>query len=148
MNEDGGITMKKFMKSFMVLGMVLALLLTFTACGSKSNVSGKTYVFESYTLNGVDATETLTAVYASQKFEFKADGVCEQTIVWAEDLAALMGTDPVVVSGTYAEEGNTVTVTIPVEDEEDTVMTFTVDGDTLQMVEEGSTTVYRVTSES
>ncbi len=147
--------MKKFVKSFLVLGMVLAFLLTLTACGSDkkettaaSNVSGKTYAFESYTLDGEDATESLTAVYASQKFEFKADGVCEQTIVWAEEMAALMGADPVVVSGTYTEDGNNVTATFPVEGEEDTVMAFTVDGDTLQLVEEGSTTVYRVSSES
>ena len=146
--------MKKIARTLTALGMILVLLLTLTACGSAkketataSNVNGKTYAFESYTLDGEDATESITGTYASQTFAFK-DGTCEQTIVWAEALASVMGTDPVVVSGTYVEDGNTVTVTFKVDGEEDTVMAFTIDGDTLQLAEEGSTTVYRAVSES
>lgn len=138
--------MKKSVKNLSVLLIVTVLALTLAACGnnggSKSKVNGNTYVFDSYTLNGEDATETIKAMYSEQSFSFKDDGVCVQTIVWADELAETMGADPVEMTGAYEESGDTVKVTFKMDGESDTEMEFTIDADTIKLVEEGSTTVY------
>lgn len=142
--------MKKFSRILAVLVMVTMLVLTITACGSKneSKVNGKTYAFESYTLDGEDATATIAAMYSEQSFTFKDGGACEQKIVWSGEMAELMGSDPVIQNGTYEENGDKVTVTFKMEGEDDTVMEFTVDSDTIKLVEEGSTTVYKLEANS
>lgn len=138
--------MKKSVKILSVMLMVTMFVFTLAACGnnggSESKVNGNTYVFDSYTLNGEDATETLKAMYSEQSFSFKDDGSCVQTIVWADELAETMGTDPMELMGTYEESGDTVKVTFKVDGERDTEMEFTIDADTLKLIEEGSTTVY------
>lgn len=144
------IQMKKFSRILAVLVMATMLVLTITTCGNKneSKVNGKTYAFESYTLNGEDATETITAMYSEQTCTFKDGGACEQKMVWTGEMAELMGTDPVIQNGTYEENGDKVTVTFKMEDEDDTVMEFTVDSDTIKLIEEESTTVYKLKANS
>ncbi len=157
--------MRKYVKALTVLFTSAVLAGALGACGNGSSASvsgqngtsennvteaaesgleGKTYTFESYTVDGEDATASITGMYKEQTFSFEAEGVCVQTIVWADSLAETMGTEPVVQNGTYEENGDKVTVTFEVEGEDSTVMEFTVDGDTLQLIEEGSTTVYKV----
>ena len=141
--------MKTYAKSFSLLLVAALLMLCFTACGNQkaASVSGNTYAFESCTIDGEDATETLTAMYIEQSISFKDDGTCVQTIVWSEAMAEMLGTDPVEVNGTYTEGENTVTATFT-SDEGDVVMEFTVDGDTLTFTEDGSVMVYKLTSNS
>lgn len=163
--------MKRNAKILSVLLMMTVFVFALTACGNtktadtdkdgskvegnkegtesktdkaSSKVEGNTYAFESYTLNGEDASQTIAALYKEQTFEFKADGVCVQSITWSDEMAATMGTDPVVMEGTYEESGDTVTVTFTMEGEEDTVMEFRVDSDTIKALEETATTVYRL----
>lgn len=141
--------MKKHVKVLSVLLMATMIVFALAACGGKSGeskVNGKTYAFESCTEDGQDATETIKAMYSEQTFEFKDDGVCVQTLVWAGEMAELMGTDPVVQNGTYEENGDTVKVTFKVDGEEDLVMEFTADSDTLKLAEEGTEMIYKVKS--
>ena len=139
--------MKTYAKSLMLLLLAMVLVLSFTACGKKkddSGISGKTYAFESCTIDGEDMTADIAAMYTEQTFAFKEDGVCVQTIVWADEVAELMGSsDPVVQEGTYKEKGDKVTVTFS-SDEEDLTMEFTLDGDKLVIKEEGSEMVYKL----
>ena len=147
--------MKKTVKTLSVLLMAVMLVLNLSACGdnaesgnkvsseSESKVNGKTYVFESLTADGKDATETIKAMYSEQSFEFKDDGVCVQTIVWADAMAETMGTDPVVQNGTYEENGDKLKVTFKMDGESDTVMEFTIDSDTIKLDEEGSVMLYK-----
>lgn len=111
---------------------------------AESKISGKTYVFESCTLDGQDATETIRAMYSEQSFSFKDDGVCIQTIVWAGELAESMGSDSVEQTGTYEEGKDTVKVTFEMEGEATTVLEFTIEDDMIKVVEEGSTMVYKL----
>lgn len=138
--------MKKKEKILSVLLMATMLVFTLAACGnnggSESKVNGNTYIFDSYTLNGEDATEIMKSMYSEQSFSFKDDGVCVQTIIWADEMAEAMGTDPVEQTGTYEESGDTVKVAFKVDGESDTEMEFAIDADTLKLVEEGSTIVY------
>ena len=108
-----------------------------------SAVAGKTYVFESYAIDGEDQTDAMLEMYSSISLAFDEDGVCVQTTVWSDAYAEMLGSDPVEMSGTYEEDSDTVTVTFE-SDEGDTVMTFTVDGDTLVMEEDDETTTYIV----
>ena len=160
-------------KTLSVLLMATMIILTFAACGNKSEpenkagnesevkkeseeskkgeeskVNGKTYVFDSCTEGGKDATETIKAMYSEQSFEFKDGGVCVQTIVWADAMAETMGTDPVVQEGTYEENGDTVKVTFKVEGESDTAMEFTIDSDTIKLIESETTMLYKVKAAS
>ena len=161
--------MKKTLKTLSVLLMAAVLVLNLSACGdnaaesgnkvnsesegkasseSESKVSGKTYVFDSCTEGDKDATESVKAMYSEQSFEFKDGGVCVQTIVWADAMAETMGTDPVVQEGTYEENGDTVKVTFKVEGESDTAMEFTIDSDTIKLIENETTTLYKVKAAS
>ena len=124
--------------------------LALCACGSGSggssdssgSLSGSTYVFSGYTVDGEDQTELMTEMYSEMTLTFEDDGVCIQTITWSEEYAELLGiTDPVEQEGTYEKDGDSVTVTFE-SDEGDTVMEFTVDGDTLSMDEDGYVTTY------
>lgn len=117
------------------------------ACGNSSSgtsmVSGKTYAFESYTVDGTDATDTITAMYKEQTITFAEDGTCTQSTTWSDAFAEQIGSsDPVEQSGTYTEKGSNVTVTLTAEDEE-FVMEFEADGDSLTMTEDGCVTVYK-----
>lgn len=141
--------MKKCAKILSVLLMASVLVLGLAACGeqgktsSGSKVNGKTYVLDSYTVDGEDAMETISAMYKEQSFAFKDGGVCVQTIVWADAMAEIMGSDPVEQTGTYEEKENTVTVTFKMEGEEDTVMEFTIDSDMIKLIEDESIMVYK-----
>ena len=145
--------MKNYAKSYSLMLVLVLLTMCFAACGkdedqkASSLVGGKTYAFESCTVDGEDVTETFTAMYSEQSFSFKDDGTCVQTIIWAEEMAEALGTDPVKISGTYTEKEKTITATF-VSDEGDVVMEFTVDGDTLTMNDEGSIMVYKLKSNS
>ena len=142
--------MKINSKSLALLFVGAVSAITLTACGgggtsqADSRVSGNTYSFESCTVDGEDATETITAMYSEQSFAFDDDGICTQTIVWSDEFAEAMGSaDPVEQSGTYEEKDDTVTVTLS-SDEEETVLEFTVDGETLTMDDDGSVMVYKL----
>lgn len=140
--------MKNHTKSIVLLLTAALVLFSFAACGGKdeasSSVSGKTFAFESCTTDGEDMTETITAIYTEQTFAFKEDGTCVQTVIWSDEMADAMGSsDPVEQSGTYTEDGDTVTVTFA-SDDGDLDMTFTVDGDTLTMSEDGSEMIYKL----
>lgn len=139
--------MKKHTKSVVLLLTAALVVLSFAACGGEeasSLVGGKTFAFESCTTDGEDVTETITAIYTEQTFAFAKDGTCVQTIVWSDEMAEAMGSsDPVEQSGTYTEDGDTVTVTFA-SDDGDLDMTFTVDGDTLTMSEDGSEMIYKL----
>lgn len=143
--------MKTFSKSLALLLALTLITLGLAACSnndSASKVSGKTFAFESCTMDGEDATETITAMYKEQSFSFKEDGTCVQTIVWTDEFAEMMGSsDPVEQSGSYEESGNTVKLTFT-SDDEDVVMEFTIDGDTLTMTEDGSVMVYKLQTNS
>lgn len=143
--------MKTYTKSFALLLVATIISICFAACGNNSaasQVSGKTYAFESCTVDGEDATETITAMYSEQSFTFKDDGTCIQTIVWSEAFAETMGSsDPVEQSGTYEEKDNIVKVTFS-SDEEDMVLEFTIDGETLTQTEDGSVVVYKLQTNS
>ena len=143
----------KMKKTAKILSLCLAaamLMCSLAACGSSSSdtgsaestLEGNTYVFTSYTVDGEDQSEVMTAMYAEMSLTFEADGVCVQSITWSEEYAELLGiSDPVEQEGTYEESGETVTVTFE-SDEGDTVMELTVDGDTLSMDEDGCITTY------
>lgn len=146
--------MKKLSKLLSLLIMSAMLVLCFTACGNsgggatenkatESKVKGQTYELESYTVNGKDSLETLNAMYSEWSLSFKDDGACSKTIVWAGDAAQVMGTDPVVQTGTYEENGDTVKVTFKVEGEDDTVMEFKIESDTIKLVEDSNITVFK-----
>lgn len=141
--------MKTYAKSIAILLLAALLTLCFVACGKNDapSVNGNTYTFVSCTVDGEDATETVKALYSEQSFSFKKDGTCVQTLVWAGEMAELLGTDPVEVNGTYTEKDKVVTATFS-SDEGDVVMTFTLDGDTLTMNDEGSVMVYKVKANS
>lgn len=131
--------MKKYTKL-----IVLTLILLLTACSlNTSLVEGKTYIFDSCTMYGEDATEEINSIYEEQKIEFQADGVCVQTVTGK-------GESPVVKTGTYKEEGNKVTASFPLQDDDDIVaddeniiLEFTLDGDTLTHDSDGIVTVYK-----
>ena len=108
-----------------------------------TSVAGGTYAFSSYIVDGEDLTDSMTALYASQTLTFEEDGVCIQTIVWADEYVDLFGSDPVEMEGTYEEGDGTVTVTFE-SDEGDTVMAFTVEDGALVMEEDGSVTTYEL----
>ena len=142
--------MKKLTKTLAVSLIAVMAALALCACGSGSggssdssgSLSGSTYVFSGYTVDGEDQTELMTEMYSEMTLTFEDDGVCIQTITWSEEYAELLGiTDPVEQEGTYEEDGDSVTVTFE-SDEGDTVMEFTVDGDTLTMDEDGYVTTY------
>lgn len=143
--------MKTHIKSIALLLVTVIITVCFAACGNgstASQVSGKTYNFESCTIDGEDATETITAMYSKQSFSFKDDGTCVQTIVWSDTFAETMGSsDPVEQSGTYEEKDNTVKVTFSF-DEESTVLEFKIDGETLTVTEDGSVMVYKLQTNS
>ncbi len=135
----------------LALCMVLCLMVfglvgcgnTDTDTSSESQVSGKTFVFDTYTEDGEDATTSITDMFKEQAITFNADGTCVQSIMWADALADMFGTDPVEQAGTYTEDGATVTVTLPSDEEDDVVMTFTVNGSTMSTTEDGCVTNYK-----
>ena len=110
---------------------------------AETSLAGSTYAFASYIVDDEDLTESMTALYASQTLSFEEDGVCIQTIVWADDYVDLFGSDPIEMEGTYEEGDGTVTVTFE-SDEGDTVMEFTVEDGALVMEEDGSVTTYEL----
>lgn len=137
--------MKTYSKITALLIVVALLVFGAVSCGggAESLVNGKTFAFDSCTMDGEDATESITSIYKEQTLTFKDDGVCTQTIVWADEVAEMMGsTDPIEQDGTYEEKDGKVTVTIA-SDEGDVVMEFTVEGDMLTMTEDGSVMVYK-----
>lgn len=119
------------------------LVASVTACGAgASKVSGKTYAFDSYTQDGEDMTADFASMYKEQTLAFTDDGVCVQTIEWADEAATMLGiSEPMEVSGTYTESGDTLSVVFP-DEEGDTVMEFVIGEDTLTMTEDGAVTVY------
>ena len=141
--------MKKISKALAFCLVSALALMALAACGSSSGSSssesaleGKTYAFTSYTADDEDQSEVITEMYSEMTLTFEADGVCIQTITWSEEYAELLGiTDPVEQEGTYEESSDSVTVTFE-SDEGDTVMEFTIDGDTLSMDEDGCVTTY------
>lgn len=151
--------MKRRKKNIARLLLTIGLIFCLTGCGGSGDgkgsenstgadslVSGKTYSFESYTVDGENSTESMTAMYKEQTLTFEEDGTCVQTIIWADEMAEELGmTEPVEQNGTYTESGSTVTATFA-SDEEDLVMEFTAEDDTLTMDEDGYVTVYRVTA--
>lgn len=143
--------MKTHIKSFALLIVAAIITVCFAACGKSSaasQVSGKTYAFESCTVDGEDATETITAMYSKQSFSFKDDGTCIQTIVWSDSFAEMMGSsDPIEQSGTYEEKDNTVKVTFS-SNEESTVLEFKIDGETLTVTEDGNVMIYKLQTNS
>ena len=140
--------MKKLSKALAFCLVSAFALMALAACGSSSGSSsesaleGKTYAFTSYSVDGEDQSEVMTEMYSEMTLAFESGGVCIQTITWSEEYAELLGiTDPVEQEGTYEEDGDSVTVTFE-SDEGDTVMEFTIDGDTLSMDEDGCVTTY------
>ena len=113
------------------------------AVETTASLAGNTYALASYIVDDEDLTESMTALYASQTLTFEEDGVCIQTIVWADEYIDLFGSDPVEMEGTYEEGDGTVTVTFA-SDEGDTVMEFTVEDGALVMEEDGSVTTYEL----
>lgn len=142
--------MKKLTKALSVSVIAVMAALALCACGGSSgsssgdsdSLSGSTYAFSSYTVDGEDQTELMTEMYSEMTLAFEDDGVCIQTITWSEEYAELLGvTDPVEQEGTYEEDGDSVTVTFE-SDEGDTVMEFVIEDDTLTMDEDGYVTTY------
>ena len=113
------------------------------AVETTASLAGNTYALASYIVDDEDVTESMTALYASQTLTFEEDGVCVQTIVWADEYVDLFGSDPVEMEGTYEEGDGTVTVTFA-SDEGDAVMEFTVEEGALVMEEDGSVTTYKL----
>lgn len=150
------ISVKIFVKAFIVLLMVLLTTFYFTACGNKGKggvtvVSGHTYVLESCIVDGDDATKTLAAMYNEYSFQFKEDGTCVETIVWSDTFAAMLdSSEPAELAGTYEQNGNIVTATFTYDGlESETVMEFIVGEDTLtEFGEEGDVTVFRLKADS
>ena len=149
-HEKRRLKMKKIIKASALCLISAMIISALAACGSSSSGSdssdsaleGKTYAFTGYTVDGEDQTEVMTEMYSEMTLTFESDGVCIQTITWSEEYAELLGiTDPVEQEGTYEELSDSVTVTFE-SDEGDTVMEFTVDGDTLTMDEDGYVTTY------
>ena len=149
-HEKRRLKMKKIIKASALCLISAMIISALAACGSSSSGSdssdsaleGKTYAFTGYTVDGEDQTEVMTEMYSEMTLTFEADGVCIQTITWSDEYAELLGiTDPVEQEGTYEESLDSVTVTFE-SDEGDTVMEFTVDGDTLTMDEDGCVTTY------
>jgi len=144
-------------KNFKFLAITICLVLSFAllaGCGGTSStdstsgdatsVAGNTYVFESYTVDDEDQTETITAMFAEQKLTFNDDGTVVQTTTWSDAMAEQLSiTEPVEATGTYEEADGTVTVVIS-SDEGDTEMTFTVSDDALTLTEDTAVTVYRI----
>ena len=141
--------MKKWTKSLASGVLALSLLFGAGACSSEeeTSVAGSTYTFASYTIDEEDYTETMTSMYSEWTLTFEEDGVCSQSITWADAYAEIMGSDPVVVEGTYEESDGTVTVTFASDEDEDTVMTFTAEDDTLIMDEDGTVTTFELATE-
>lgn len=142
--------MKTAMKTIALVLAVALLSVSFVACSdtASTSVKGNTYDFASYVVDGEDVTETMTMMFSKQSLTFKEDGVCVQTLAWADAYAELMGSsDPIEQNGTWEEKDGTVTATFA-SDEGDTVFVFTVDGETLTMTEDGSVTTYNLQKNS
>lgn len=148
--------MKKFTKLIAVLMIMALATVAFAGCNNesgnnggetgenKSVVEGKVFVFESCTMDGEDATEMVMSMYKEQSIEFKADGVCVQSVTWSDDFAEDPENNvPVVTTGTYTEDGNTITAAFTVDGEE-MVSVFTCADDKLTQDKDGVVMVYTV----
>lgn len=119
--------MKRKINALLVTMVLLSLAVLGTACGSEkkdpadSGVSGNTYVFESYTVDGEAVPEEMASMMEGSSYAFKEDGTLVYTISF--------GGMESEVNGTYTQDGENVKVTLDYGEEGTVDMDFTeVDG--------------------
>ncbi len=165
--------MKKYMKFTAVMLIAILTIVSLVACSAGNSdekdsgtngttigtpndsstsdnaslVAGKTFVFESCTMDGEDTTEMILSMYKEQTIEFKDGGVCVQTIVFSDEFAENSeANEPSILNGTYEESDGKITAKFPAtsEEEEDLINEFTVNADTLTQEQDGIVMVYKV----
>lgn len=132
------------MKKFFALLLAALVVLSMAACGS-NNDNGKnndepettvnpmaaisgTYVMDTFTENGEAVAEEMMQLYTGSKYILKDDGTCVYCMT-------MFGTE-IETNGTFTLKDNTLTITLGGGDEDDVVMDFVVDGDTITFTEE------------
>lgn len=124
--------MKNKMKSLVMMLLAACLVVSLAACGNggkkdETQVSGKSYVFESMSVDGEAMGEDMTAFMAGSTYAFKNDGTCTYSVTFME-----MTTE---VPGTYTQDGTAVTVTLDYGEEGTVEMKFTASADAITFSE-------------